>query len=187
MSQDASGYTTPRIESMSEEALFQNLSSPQQAQTQEAAAGWYGYPEPPAYSYPQACGPAVYGAPYDGGVYGAQSAASPGAETNDSHRVPYCMMVDEGEHLAVRVELPGVTVEEITLDLAPMALTVSTSPKAQAPGAGAVPFWGSLDLDCEVELSPQGVTLENGVLTLQLVKAQAPMEGVERLLDYLGP
>ncbi|TYC53828.1 hypothetical protein FMN50_13740 [Rhodobacterales bacterium] len=169
MEKDTANYTPPRIEPMSEDELFRGLSTPQHAQAPQAPAGWYGYPMQAMYCFPQYGSQAIYSDTQED-PQGFRS-----AEGETSHRVPRCFMSDAGDRLTIRLELPGATAEEITLDVEPMTVTVSTSPEPQEPSEGSVPFWGALDLGCEVELAPENVVLENGVLTFQLAKAKSPI------------
>ena len=86
---------------------------------------------------------------------------------------------DEGEALVLRMELPGFTEEDVSVDLNRSLLTIRGERSTEVPEGytvhrqerGALRFAHSLTLPVRIEANEVTATLTDGVLELSLPKA----------------
>ena len=101
------------------------------------------------------------------------------AERLWSRRWPQLSLVDEGSHLKLKAEVPGLTDKDIQLSIHQDVLTLSGERKAEIPEGyfvhrqerAPVKFARSFALPCKVESEKSAATLKDGVLTVTLSKA----------------
>lgn len=88
---------------------------------------------------------------------------------------------DDGDHILVYSELPGVNEDDINIKLHNNLLTIKGERKENAPEGYAIlrqernvaPFSRSFTLPVEIDPEKTSASLKNGILTVKLVKAQA--------------
>lgn len=92
---------------------------------------------------------------------------------------PRMELEDQGEALLVRMELPGFTEDDLSVDLNRSMLTIRGQRSTEVPEGytahrrerGAMSFARSVSLPCRVEADQVTATLTDGVLELCLPKA----------------
>lgn len=93
---------------------------------------------------------------------------------------PRANMYDTGDNLEIRLEVPGVRREDLSIKLQGNYLEIKGERKAEVPEGytshrqerGASSFTRSFTLPSEVDTGKVEATLENGILTLVLAKAE---------------
>jgi HSP20 family protein len=88
---------------------------------------------------------------------------------------------DDGDHILVSSELPGVNEEEINIKLHNNMLTIKGERRENKPEGYAIlrqernvaPFSRSFTLQVEIDPEKTSASLKNGILTVKLVKVQA--------------
>jgi HSP20 family protein len=88
---------------------------------------------------------------------------------------------DDGDHILVYSELPGVNEEEINIKLHNNMLTIKGERRENKPEGYAIlrqernvaPFSRSFTLQVEIDPEKTSASLKNGILTVKLVKVQA--------------
>ncbi len=93
---------------------------------------------------------------------------------------PRTNMYDKGEALEIRVEVPGIQREDLSIKLQGNYLEIKGARKAENPEGysmhrverGAASFTRSFTLPSEVDAAKVEATLKDGILTLVLDKAE---------------
>jgi HSP20 family protein len=93
---------------------------------------------------------------------------------------PLVNVIDAGQSLVFRADVPGLTDKDVEITLTPETLTVSGERKATAPGGYSVQrqerpfakFSRSWSLPFKVDADQTTATIKDGVLTLTLTKAK---------------
>jgi HSP20 family protein len=93
---------------------------------------------------------------------------------------PRTNMYDTGENLEIRVEVPGIKREDLSIKLQGNYLEIRGTRKAETPEGytahrverGATSFTRSFTLPSEVDSAQVEATLKDGILTLVLGKAE---------------
>jgi len=93
---------------------------------------------------------------------------------------PRANMYDSGDNLEIRLEVPGVQREALSVKLQGNYLEIKGERKAETPAGytshrrerGASSFTRSFTLPSEVDTSKVEATLKDGILTLVLAKAE---------------
>lgn len=88
---------------------------------------------------------------------------------------------DDGDHILVYSELPGVSEDEINIKLHNNLLTIKGERRENTPEGYAIlrqernvaPFSRSFTLPVEIDPERTSASLKNGILTVKLVKIQA--------------
>ncbi len=104
----------------------------------------------------------------------------PGAAWGVTESGPRTNMYDTGEALEIRVEVPGVQKEDLSIKLQGNYLEIRGNRKAESPEGysthrverGATSFTRSFTLPSEVDAAKVEATLKDGILTLVLGKAE---------------
>ncbi|RJX26904.1 MAG: Hsp20/alpha crystallin family protein [Desulfurivibrio sp.] len=94
---------------------------------------------------------------------------------------PLTNFYDDGDHIFVYSELPGVNEDEINIKLHNNLLTIKGERREIIPEGYAIlrqernvaPFSRSFSLPVEIDPEKTSASLKNGILTVKLVKAQA--------------
>ena len=92
---------------------------------------------------------------------------------------PATDIVEEGDHLTIKMDLPGVTQDQLTVHFADGVLTVSgargdESPMKRRHGEfGEVKYSRAFAVPDQIDASRAEAVLKNGVLTLTLPKVEA--------------
>jgi len=103
-----------------------------------------------------------------------------------AQNVPRTNLYDAGDHLAMKIEVPGISKEELKIKVQGNYLEVSGSRKSDAPEGytahrverGSATFTRSFTLPSDVDTSKVEAELANGLLSLTLPKVEAakPMQ-----------
>lgn len=94
---------------------------------------------------------------------------------------PRTNLYDAGDHLEMRIEVPGIAKEDLNVRIQGNYLEISGARKADAPEGytahrverGAMTFTRSFTLPSEVDSGKVEAQLANGLLTLRLPKYEA--------------
>ncbi|NOX79508.1 MAG: Hsp20/alpha crystallin family protein [Deltaproteobacteria bacterium] len=94
---------------------------------------------------------------------------------------PRTNLYDAGDHLEVRVELPGITVQDLNVKVLGNSLEISGERKSLTPEGysvhrlerGEAGFSRRFTLPVEVQADQVEAILQNGILSLRLPKAES--------------
>lgn len=154
-------YERPRFHAVGERQLFGSYGQQASPPGGGQQPGWgYG----PGYGY---------GGP---GEYCSSESNDCEQPEDENVRTPLYRLRDDGDHLVVDIELPGVRPEEIDLHVGRWDMSVTTDPvgTGQDDDDGYRRFHGTLQLPCKVEPDDTQVEYENGLLRVTLAKVQPP-------------
>ena len=100
---------------------------------------------------------------------------------------PKVELSETDKALTVSAELPGMTEEDVQVEITKGVLTIRGEKKAERNGEGryfSERYYGAFErqipLD-DVQEDQVGATFKNGVLTVSLPKSDKPREGVKRI------
>lgn len=116
---------------------------------------------------------------YEPSPFGGRMTSPDQAERLWSRRWPQLSLIDGGDHLLLKAEVPGLTEKDIQLSIHQDVLTLSGERKSDVPEGyfvhrqerAPVRFARSFALPCKVTSETGAATLKDGVLTVKLPKA----------------
>lgn len=100
---------------------------------------------------------------------------------NVAEGTPRTNLYDEGGHLKIQAEVPGISKEDMSIKIQGNYLEISGARKSDAPDGynahrverGASSFTRSFTLPADIDSEKVGASLKNGILTLTLPKTEA--------------
>ena len=91
-----------------------------------------------------------------------------------SGRFPPVNVFLDDDAMIVDLQLPGKTAKDVDLELEAQAVVVSDKPAAGEDGKTAAPAWSRrIDLPFRVDAAKANAKFENGILRIELPKADA--------------
>lgn len=100
---------------------------------------------------------------------------------NVADGTPRTNLYDEGSHLEIKAEVPGISKEDMSIKIQGNYLEINGTRKSDAPDGynahrverGTTSFTRSFTLPAEIDSEKVGASLKNGILTLTLPKTEA--------------
>ena len=99
-------------------------------------------------------------------------AASQALQTAAGSRTPVSDVQEDEQHFTLKLELPGIKKDDLELSLDKAVLTVSAKSKSEDGTKHTVSFTRSFTLSESIQQDKIAATLEDGVLSVTLPKAE---------------